>query len=185
MTLDAVRLPVDPAPPTTHIHTRTDGGREGDIYEFTSKLIAWGRKVETAETYAQILRMLTRIMEGSGLETDPRRMTEDDLYALFGIIDRAPSTKERYKSVMLFYCRFFGNGLRVRLLLNDETPKVKWITDEDVLRCFDACRSDTERMMIHLGADYGLRREEIANLCVEDIDWSTLTMTVHGKGHGE
>lgn len=166
-------------------YARTAPERDKDIYGFTSKLISWGRKVETAEGYAMVLRMLTRILEENGLETDPRRISEDDLYRLFDIIDRAPSTKERYKSTMLFYCRYYGNDVRIRLLLNDESPNVKWITDEDVRRCFEACRNDKERLMIHLGADYGLRREEIANLCIEDIDWSTLSMTVYGKGHGD
>jgi len=158
---------------------------DSDVYEFTSRLVSWGRKPETATTYSMVIHMLTEIMERLALETDPRLMTEDDMYRLFSWIERAPSTKDRYLSIMLQYCRYFGNHFKVSLLLNKETPNAKWISDADVERCMQACRSDNERMMIHLGADYGLRRAEIAGLCVEDIDWNALEMTVYGKGHGD
>lgn len=156
-----------------------------DINEFTQKLVSWGRKRATADNYAMVLGMLTEILRRKGLETDPRTITEDDIYSLFRGIERAPSTKKRYLSTLQQYCAYYDNPIRINLLVNQEAPCTKWITDSDVQRCLDACRSDTERMMIHLGADYGLRRAEIANLSIGDIDWNSMLMTVHGKGHGD
>lgn len=94
------------------------------------------------------------------------------------------SLRESMKILGMFLGQFGNNSYRkAKMLWNvdeDQTYRT-WINHEEWLRLLQSA-SPTERVILALGGGMGLRRAEIADLRISDIDGNL--MTIRGKGHG-
>ena len=142
-----------------------------------------GVKPGTIERYRAYAASTFRKMESLGSVIDLATMRPEDVYpALYGM-DLEESSQEAYAFLIRAACEFHGNrgmaGLRV--MTNGNRPNVRWITDEEFTRLMGT-EDVLDRLLMHLGGDYGLRRGEMEKLIVDDIKPGY--MVIHGKGHG-
>jgi integrase/recombinase XerD len=95
------------------------------------------------------------------------------------------------------YLRFLGASGRAPLGLEHALPTFsarplaalpKYIEPQDLQRVIDACDPEApgrlrDRAVVLLLARLGLRASEVANLCLEHIDWNQGRIAVSGKNH--
>ena len=140
------------------------------VEEYLDVLLRHGRKHITTDRYRQILGMILRGLHDMGRTTDPHKISEDDVYAVFASLNVVESSKVSYLYILRQWCRFYTNREveQVRLLVNHEVPKRRWISEEDVSVSLHTTTHPQDRLIIYLGSAYGLRRGEIATLKVDD-----------------
>lgn len=94
------------------------------------------------------------------------------------------SLHEAMKSLAIML-RSQGNDCyaRAKMLWNDDTDHMRrtWI-DMNEWKALWAAADPNQLVILALGGGMGLRRMEIANLTLSDIEGDI--MTIHGKGHG-
>lgn len=150
---------------------------------YFSHLRIRGVKEATIERYRAYAVSTFRKMESLGSTIDLTTMRPEDVYPALYSMGLEESSQEAYAFLIRAACEFHGNrgmaGLRV--LTNGNRPNVRWITDEEFSLLMDT-DDLLDKLLIHLGGDYGLRRGEMEKLTVGDIKPGY--MVVHGKGHG-
>lgn len=134
------------------------------VEEYLDVLLRHGRKHITTDRYRQILGMILRGLHDMGRTTDPHKISEDDVYAVFASLNVVESSKVSYLYILRQWCRFYTNREveQVRLLVNHEIPKRRWISEEDVSVSLHTTTHPQDRLIIYLGSAYGLRRGEMA-----------------------
>lgn len=155
------------------------------IDRFLKHLRVSGQRNETIRTRREHLHFLARTI---GLE--PEYVTRETLIEWCADRDWATETRRgRYNSIRMFW-RWAGEHSELEDV-SDCLPMIKQgkaIADpapEEVYESALASADDRTRLILRLGADYGLRRAEIAVVRVPDdlvrdlIGW---TLVVHGKG---
>ena len=105
-----------------------------------------------------------------------------------------PSTAAtRYKGLRIFFAWLREEGEITESpmrnmkppIVPEEPPDV--LTDDEVQRLLRACSGSTfadrrDLAIIRLFADTGMRRDELTNLSMTDIDWGQRVAVVMGKG---
>lgn len=158
------------------------------VEEYVEFLGLHGRRPSTLKNNRMILRRVVRTLAEGGRPTDPTEISEDDAWWLY-----AQLSSEMTESTLRLYFGEFSRwsehfrcphwSRTMDILYNRTEPTRVWITIEDFAELYRQA-SETDRLILVLGAFMGLRRMEIAGLRDEDIDLRWRTMTIRGKGHG-
>ncbi|MFA6813572.1 MAG: hypothetical protein WCR45_10915 [Bacteroidaceae bacterium] len=149
-------------------------------------------KPATVEKYAGVLYNINSILRENGLETQPRKIGEDEVTFLleqWGPLE--VSTKEWYLHIFNRYLKCFKNEIIDDMQIQlgyDMRPNVDWLSDEESDILMNTRLSPLEDTVIHLELCLGLRVSEVVNLRIEDIHFSDdLTkrfVAILGKGVG-
>ena len=154
------------------------------LEEYFELLKLRGVKADTISRYRSCMVSLFRKMESLGIVVDLKTMKQEDIYRALLRMGLMESSQEAYGYIIKAACRYHMNpnieGLKV--LTNGNRPNVRWITDDQFCQLMGT-EDITDKLILHLGGDYGLRRGEIAKLKLGDIRPGYLI--VHGKGHGD
>lgn len=143
-----------------------------------------GAKETTISRYRTQMVGLIRSCESIGAGSDITRWTESDVHRALRAMHLAESSEVRYASTIRSIAKFVGNPAleNVIILSNGNRPNVRWIT-EDQFRELMTEPDLTDRLLIHLGGNMGMRIGEMAALKVSDIKPGYII--AHGKGHGK
>ena len=142
-----------------------------------------GVKETTISRYRTQMVGLIRSCESIGAGSDIAKWTESDVHKALRAMHLAESSEVRYASTIKGIAKFVGNTAleNVVILSNGNRPNVRWITEAqfaDLMTEPDM----TDRLLIHLGGNLGMRIGEMAALKVSDIKPGYII--AHGKGHG-
>ncbi len=119
------------------------------------------------------------------METDPRRIGEDEVVRIIREYGVSEATTQHYTTILAIYLKWYKNDIikDMGILWNRPAhPNVRWITPEEFQKVTEAAADPTDRLIIMLAAYAGMRRREIADLRLGDILSDRLVIT--GKGHG-
>jgi len=155
-----------------------------EIGEYIEALIASGRKVSTMKTYECSLRKCVEILEAGGHHHRAADITEEDILFLKDRLPLKEATVRQYLMLlngMLIHHTGRDVVRPMKLLWNRTIRDRRFITKAEFARMYRVA-DDRERMILVLGAFMGLRRGEIASICISDIRGDR--MLIHGKGHG-
>ncbi len=168
------------------------------VDSFIRHLRAENAAERTLQTYAEAVGQLEVFCREMGMPDDPTRLTREHIEAFIGRLleTKSPATAtNRYGGLRAFFKWLTEEGeLRKNPMARMKPPKVPEepapVLDlEDIGRILNACkgvRFDERRdtAIVRLLLDTGLRRAELANLHLEDIDWSENPplLRVQGKG---
>jgi prepilin-type processing-associated H-X9-DG protein len=140
----------------------------------------------TARTYARTLAPLARLELDCVARLTPavcREMIREQSTRV------SDSTLATFAAVLRSFCRWCVD--RRYLLVNptDGLPKPKqrrpphrWLTAPQLRAMFDACRSDTDRLVLLLCGGSGLRAQELLTLKWSRVDFECGEISVLGKG---
>ncbi len=145
----------------------------------------------TVTAYLSDLNLAARWLEQNGDVPDLLAVSEEDLRAYLqslGHLSNA-TVARRVRSLRAFYRYLVQTGQvsadpttalhapRVR------RPTVSFVTDEDLTAMLSVCADEQERAMLLCFAHGGLRRSEVMNLDVGDVDLPGRRLVIrHGKG---
>ena len=155
--------------------------------ETVEEWLAWlserGRTDKTIEIYRSAMRHCLNVLHDAGFDTRAECMGEREVYYLYDDDGKESSRRFRISVFRMFVEWATGRdpGEDTELLWNGEDRERCFISETQFNRMLG--RADPrERLILMLGACMGLRRAEIVDLRISDIDGDTLT--VYGKGHG-
>ena len=165
---------------------------------FIRHLRAENASERTVQTYAEAVSQLARYCREMGMPNDPTRLTREHVEAFIGRLleTRKPATaSNRYRGLQVFFKWLVEEGeTPENPMVPMKPPRVPEepapvLSAEDLGHILKACagngfeeRRDTA--IIRVLIDTGLRRTEMANLALDDIDWSgdPPLLRVLGKG---
>lgn len=163
---------------------------------FVRSLRAQNLSERTVQTYSESVSQFARYLAEMGMPTEPSAITREHVEAFIGhLLQRwKPATaNNRYRGLQAYFKWLGEEGeIKESPMARMKPPKVpeqppEVLSEDDIARLFKACsgkgfedRRDTA--IIRLLLDTGLRREEIAGLTLDDIDFTHDTLTVTGKG---
>jgi len=152
----------------------------------------------TVQTYAEAVSQLARFCREKAMPDDPTRLTREHVESFIGQLleTRKPATaSNRYRALQVFFRWLVEEGERRESpMAKMRPPKVPEepapvLSMEDIGRILKACQGQTfedrrDAAIIRLLIDTGLRRSELANLTLDDVDWaeSPPLLRVVGKG---
>ncbi len=164
---------------------QTGFGDEFD--EFIEWNLKRGVKINTIESYLYKILSLWETLDSVmpvGWRIEDIEM-EDLVAVRVSATHLKESTLHEAMCSLSIMLRFLGNDSydRAMMLWNDDTDHMKrtWI-DMREWKSVLASADQNQLLILALGGGMGLRRMEIANLKVSDIEGDI--MTIHGKGHG-
>lgn len=142
-----------------------------------------GVKETTISRYRTQMVGLIRSCESIGAGSDIAGWTESDVHKALRAMHLAESSEVRYASTIKGIAKFVGNAAleNVVILSNGNRPNVRWITDAQFAELMTE-QDITDRLLIHLGGNLGMRIGEMAALKISDIKPGYII--AHGKGHG-
>lgn len=155
------------------------------IEEYCEHLLTTGRKKSSVRVYRVMLRTCIETLADEGMETDARKISENEIYYLIGHLDMSEATARAYIMTLNGMIEHYtGSNLvkRMRILWNRPNRHRVFITTDDFARMYSAADL-RERAVLVLGAFMGLRRQEILKIRLGDIHRDHIV--IHGKGHGE
>jgi len=150
-------------------------------------------KEETVRKYANELYRINSTLRENGMETNPRRISEDDVrFVIEKWSNLKIGTKDWYLEIFNRYLKYFKNDVIKEMNIffgHDERPNADWLSDEEYVTLLNADLSPLEEIVIHLELFLGLRVSEVTKLRVCDIhfdnDPKKQYISVLGKGRGE
>jgi integrase len=118
---------------------------------------------------------------------------------LHAVRGRRPAYAKTYVTALRAFLRFLATGGRCRPHLDRAVPTIpvwtlaslpRHLSAYDVERIIDSCDLDTvhgvrDRAILLLLARLGLRASDIVAMRLDDVDWTSGTLTVRAKGRGE
>jgi integrase len=143
------------------------------------------------QEYDYRLKMLIRILDDAGLETHPEKVGEKEIAYLLGTALAEKSTKYRHHSIQILsrWMAVMAKNYSVSemlLLWPPKVPKRTYLETDQVVHIMDSV-TGLDFLIMHLGAQLGLRCTEIATIQTTDIDWGPTDeqswIRVKGKGH--
>lgn len=144
-----------------------------------------GRKETTISSYHQIISSLIRFLSDNGLHCSPKLVKEREIMAIIKGYPISDLSKKSYLQVLSRWMVLMVNNTVVRdmdlLWPSSDRPGRRWADYNDAQRMFDDEDDPTNRMILALAMDEGMRAVEIANLRIGDIEDGWLR--VRGKGH--
>ena len=184
-------------PTTTRTAEATPGSvtRLGRSWELS--LRAGNKSPRTVEGYRDTLRLFDDHLADAGMPRQvasiSREHIESYLVALLDRGNKASTVATRHKGLRVFFGWLAEEGeVADNPMRNIKAPAipdepVPILSAEDIKALLKACdgpgfedRRDTAIIMLLL--DTGMRRTELADLRVDDIDWDNQTVVVMGKG---
>ncbi len=168
------------------------------IRSFTRHLMAENKSPKTIETYVVSARLLEAFLREKGMPTDPENITREHLEEwLIDLQGRSkPGTvSTRFRGVQQFFRWMLEEGeISVNPMARMQRPAVPddgqntpVLTDSEIRKLIKVCEGASfehrrDMAVVRLLLDTGMRRNELAMLKVDDIDWELSTVTVMGKG---
>lgn len=155
------------------------------IEEYCEHLLATGRKKSSVRVYKVMLKTCIRTLAEEGMETDAKKIAENEIYYLVGHLDMSEATARVYINTLDGMIEYYtGRSVvkKMRILWNRPHRHRVFITTDDFARMYSAA-DIRGKVVLVLGAFMGLRRNEIQQIKLEDIHRDHII--IHGKGHGE
>lgn len=160
-------------------------------------LRASNKSARTVEGYTATLRLFREYLDAAGMPTAVEAITREHIEAyLVDGLDRgnkASTVATRHKGLRVFFAWLEEEGeISINPMRNVKPPAVPEepvpiLEPEEVKAMLDTCkgqsfedRRDHAIMMMLL--DTGMRRTELSDLAVADIDWDEQVAVVLGKG---
>jgi site-specific recombinase XerD len=177
--------------------TTTDVGtvhRLADSFEIS--LAARNLSPRTVRVYLEAVDLLARYLDEAGMPTQVAAITREHLEAFLAHeLERVSPTSVhiRYRGLQQFFRWAVEDGeITVSPMVNMHPPivpeqPVPVIASEQLAALLKACAgtdfaSRRDLAIVRLFIDTGVRRRELADLAVDDVDLRTRQATVTGKG---
>ncbi len=160
-------------------------------------LRASNKSTRTVEGYQASLRLFDEFLTEAGMPRQVDRITREHIESfLVGQFERGnkPSTvATRYKGLRVFFTWLADEGELTESPMRNMKPPaipdepVPILTDDEVTALFKACSGTTfderrDLAILRLLHDTGMRRTELANLRIIDVNFEDQVVTVLGKG---
>lgn len=187
----------------------TVSGQQTDSYLLLVR--SWERSLKadnlsarTIETYLGAARALHAYLLAQGMPTEPAHLTAEHLRAWQAAQLAAPHPRTgqplkpatvsvRHRALKVWFGWLVAEGeIKSSPLLRVAPPKVPEapvpvLSDADLKRLLAVCAGSAfadkrDLAILRLLIDTGMRRAEIAGLCVDDLDWDQECAVVLGKG---
>lgn len=159
-------------------------------------LEAANKSARTIEQYLESLRLFERHLAATGTTTDVDRLRREDVEGFLAQIlsrSKASTAATRYKCLRLFFAwavdeeeieRSPMEKMRPPIVPEQEVPVIE---PDEIARLLKACAGSSfedrrDRAVICLLVDTGVRRSELANLELDDVDLDRKWIRVLGKG---
>ncbi len=162
--------------------------REDAFYNldrYVDRLSNRGRKETTITSYYQVIRSLINFLANKHLHCSPRLVAEREIMAIVNGYPVADLSKKSYLQVFSRWMMVMADNDVVRrmdlLWPSSDRPRRKWANYNEALRMFKIEDDPTNRIILVLAMDEGMRATEIAHMMVEDINENWIR--VRGKGH--
>ncbi|MBI4497536.1 MAG: tyrosine-type recombinase/integrase [Chloroflexi bacterium] len=182
---------------TTTTHAPANVYRQLLIDSFARSLKAENKSPNTVAVYTSAVRQFADFLAAKGMPTAPASITREHIeeFITYVLEGWKPATaNNRYRGLQS-YCKWLvGEGeVKDSPMAKMRPPKVPErpapvLTEAEIAKLFKTCngasfddRRDTA--IIRLLLDTGLRRAEIANIGLDDLDLDNGTITVVGKGN--
>jgi site-specific recombinase XerD len=185
-TITVATMPAATRPGTYALMTRS----------FQRHLMAENKSPKTVDTYVMAVRMLGRFLTAQGMPTEPADISREHIEEF--LIDLQSRSKPgtvstRFRGLQQFFKWLVDEGeisrdpmvKMSRPIVPEESPAV--LTETQIKKLLKVCdgpsfaqRRDTA--IIRMLIDTGMRRDELARLTVDDIDWDLGVAVVLGKG---
>lgn len=156
------------------------------------------RSPNTLKTYSGGLAAFARFLTEQGMPTEVEYITRDYVTAWLDALHKggaAPATLANRLAILKAFFRFLvdediiKNTPTERMrAIRQSPPMATILTDADIASLRRACSGPEfadrrARAMLELLIDSGLRRQELADLTLDDVDMKSRTVHVrHGKG---
>jgi site-specific recombinase XerD len=164
--------------------------------DFELSLRATNKSPATVKTYCAAVHQLAAFLSANGMPTEVANISREHIEAfLVDLLERrSPSTaKTRHGGLHVFFKWLVDDGeIASSPMTNVSPPKVPEkpvpvLTDEQLGALLKSCdgRSFADRRdaaIIRLFLDSGMRRAELANLTLDDLDFDHDVALVLGKG---
>jgi site-specific recombinase XerD len=174
------------------------------VSSFRRSLLAQNKSPKTVETYLDAVDGLMEFLLERGMPVQLQHIKREHVEAfILNLLERphkqtgkalSPRTAfNRFKSLQQFFKWALEEGEIKRSpmermkapAISDEPPEV--LTEEQLRKLLATCEGKDfyarrDMAILRLLIDTGMRRSEVANLRVQDIDWEMQTVTVMGKG---
>jgi len=143
------------------------------------------RKDSTIKSYKDRIDICIKLLESNGLETDPHKMGEDELWFLISNLECQEQSIRMMVEAMNRCIRYHTKKDHMKcmdILWNRPTVKRVFISNDDFIKMYESA-DPRDRMILILGGALGMRRGEISNQMLNDINNEKIT--IKGKGHGK
>ena len=155
------------------------------IERYIEHLLRTNRKQVTVDNYRSKIEICLKTLEKYGMDTSIEKIKEDDIWFLIANMNgKEQSIRQCVEA--LNRCILYNTGIdlmkKMDILWNRPIINRVFIDNCDFQKLYDAADAK-ERMILLLGAGMGLRRKEIWELKLKDIEEGY--MTIRGKGHGK
>ena len=166
---------------------------------FERTLLAENKSPRTITAYTEGLRLLDQFLESQGMPREIANITREHLEAFVAelLAKWKPATaSNRYRALQSFFkwCVVEGE-VKDTPMTNMSPPKVPEVnppvlSTEDLRRLIKACGGTDfvdrrDMAIVLLFIDTGCRRSELAQLTVDDVDFTSNVIRVVGKGARE
>jgi site-specific recombinase XerD len=163
---------------------------------FERSLVAENKSPATISLYIGAVKLLATHMKSRKRSRAIADVGRSDIEAFVASLLKKykPNTAaNRYRALQAFFKWAVGEGeIEVSPMVNMKPPKVPEVpvpvlTTDQLKRLLKVCEGNDfeqrrDAAMIRLFLDSGLRRAELANLAVDDVDWDQEVVVVVGKG---
>jgi site-specific recombinase XerC len=177
--------------------TAPPGSLERLLVSWDLSLRASGKSAKTVQTYLEGTRQLVEHLEAKGMPTSAAGVRREHIESFIVSLreaGRSPATvSNRYRALQAFWGWLVEEGeVTESPMRNMSAPAVPEVPipvlDDDALRCLlDTCRGKNfearrDEAILRLFIDSGLRRSELTELTVADVDLRDGVVVVMGKG---
>lgn len=163
---------------------------------FARSLRAQNLSDRTVQTYSESVGQFAQFLDRQGVDASPANITREHLESFIAELLKKwkPNTaSNRYRGLQQYFNWLVDEGeIENSPMVKMKPPRVPEqppdvISEEDIDRLFKACQGrgfeDRRDMaIIRLMLDTGLRREGLAGLKTDDVDFDNDTVLVLGKG---
>jgi site-specific recombinase XerC len=187
-----------PAAPVRKVPAATTG--EPTIaelaFDFDLSLAARNASPATRKVYGTAVAQFAAYLEQQGMPQVVAHLTREHVEAFIaGLLDAksASTAKTRFGGLQVFFNSLVEDGELVRSPMERMRPPhvpeqpVAVLDDDDVRKLLKVTEGTgfaerRDHAMLRLFLDSGMRRGEMAGLDVDDVDFTSMTATVLGKG---
>jgi site-specific recombinase XerD len=159
-------------------------------------LIASNKSPRTIQVYLESIRLLGEFLERVGMPTDIEALSREHVESFVADqLDRwKPTTASvRYRALQAFFTWLVAEDeIPVSPMLKMKPPKLddippEVLNEERIRALLAVCEgkdfvSRRDTAIVRMLLDTGLRREEMASLTLEMIDWDLCVVRIVGKG---